>query len=128
MLLLDRDQAVRDSLALAFRAADFHVTAANSVPEVQGGLARNAYDVAVIDINGGEDSDLEPVRTIQKSAPELPVVLLTADPELTRHPLTKAARCSFSKPLLDMPLLIKALSDITGRSAKTLARQTESRP
>lgn len=119
VLLLDGDVSVLTSVALALRSSDFNVTAATDVAEIQHELSSGYFHVAVVDVNGSEERDLQIVLRLQAAAPRLPFILLTADSEqMTNHPLVRQARAWFPKPLLDFSVLIKEIAETAGRATR----------
>ena len=113
ILLLDADASVRDSLAAALRSEDYHVVPACDDQEALTELSRHPIDIALVDLAGGTECGWRAVRHLDTADPRLPIILLTAQPDRLTHPLANRAQAWFQKPLLDLPLLLKKLSELT---------------
>lgn len=78
ILIVDDDQGNREILAEALRQADFHVDLASSGEEAIEKGGRREYDAVFSDIKMTSMSGMEVLDTFRATAPETPVVLMTA--------------------------------------------------
>ena len=78
ILIVDDDQRNREMLAEALRQADFHVDLASSGEEAIEKGGRREYAAVFSDIKMTSISGMEVLDTFRTTAPETPVVLMTA--------------------------------------------------
>jgi CheY-like chemotaxis protein len=113
VLLVDADVAVRDALASALCSENYSVVSAGDQHEAVDSLVRHPIDVALVDLDGPGKGAWDAVRRLDAADPRLPIVLLTAQPDLIAYPWAGRAHACFQKPLLDMQALMGTLSTLT---------------
>jgi DNA-binding response OmpR family regulator len=77
ILLIDDDTLVRTSLAFALEDARHTVVQAGNGNEGLEALAREAFDLVVLDILMPEREGIETIREIRKSSKTLPVLAIS---------------------------------------------------
>ena len=113
ILLLDPDPSVREALASVLRSENYCVVCASDEKEAFDQLVRHPIDVALVDLNGSEESNWQVVQRLGEADPDLRIILLTAHPDRMEHPLASRAQAWFQKPLLDLPLLFNKVTELT---------------
>lgn len=121
ILLVDDEAALRQTLARILKRAGLEVTAAASGPEALALLSQQPFDLVYLDIRLPNMSGLEVLKAIHAKLPDLPVVLFTAQPDLTSA--IEAVRAGAVDYLLK-PLKPQALID---RTQAILASQEKER-
>jgi DNA-binding response OmpR family regulator len=100
VLLVDDDAAFADAAARSFESVGMRTVVALGSMAAIDGFDSNAIDVVVTDINlpEGEPHGLALARMIKNKKPHVPIILMTAHPELLKQEvaLPGAALC---KPL-----------------------------
>jgi DNA-binding NtrC family response regulator len=77
VLIVDDDEALRESLERYFRRAGAHVTAAASVAQAVSLAGRARQDVGLLDLNLPDGSGIELMERLKEAQPELEVIMLT---------------------------------------------------
>jgi DNA-binding response OmpR family regulator len=121
ILLVDDEAVLRQTLARILKRAGLEVTAAASGPEALALLSQQPFDLVYLDIRLPNMSGLEVLKAIHARLPDLPVVLFTAQPDLTSA--IEAVRAGAVDYLLK-PLKPQALID---RTQAILASQEKER-
>jgi two-component system response regulator HydG len=78
ILFVDDDRAMADYIAVALGRAGYQVTAADSVARALDVVEQTAFDLVVTDLRMGRDSGIDLCRRLASSAPDLPVLVVTA--------------------------------------------------
>jgi two-component system response regulator HydG len=78
ILFVDDDRAMADYIAVALGRAGYQVTTADSVARALDAVEQIAFDLVVTDLRMGRDSGIELCRRLASSAPDLPVLVVTA--------------------------------------------------
>ena len=120
ILLLDADPSIRDSLASALRSENYCVTSASDEQEGLKQLSGDLIDLALVGLEDRDQARWHAVQKLDAANPRLPIILLTAQPEGTQHPLASRAQAWFPKPLLDLSLLFKKVTELTVQSDPTV--------
>lgn len=82
ILLVDDEERFRTTLAKMLRAQGLEVTALGSGREALAELARQAYDVMVLDLRMPEMDGMATLTEIKRIAPEIEVIILTGHADL----------------------------------------------
>jgi two-component system, NtrC family, response regulator GlrR len=107
ILLVDDDRSVRESLGQALQGENFQVVSASSGPEALSKIEHNHIDVALLDLNLGQESGWDTFQRLNG----LPVIVMSARPECFAHASAPEAAALMEKPL-DMAVLFKTLQDL----------------
>lgn len=101
ILIIDDEVNLRQTLARILQRAGYDVTTAPDGKTGLSLLARHHFDMVYLDIRMPEMSGLEVLKVIQQKYAELPVVLFTAQPDLSSavHALRLGAIDYMMKPL-----------------------------
>lgn len=83
VLIADDDAEVRRSLALLLEHQGCHCVEAADCTAVMAAVATNVFNVLICDIHMPDNEQLELVRRLAETVPELPVILVTGRPEVT---------------------------------------------
>lgn len=83
VLIVDDEASLRHTLARVLQRAGLEVTTAASGREALDYLARLSLDLVYLDIRMPEMSGLKVLQVVHSKYPELPVVLFTAQPDLS---------------------------------------------
>lgn len=122
ILIIDDEAALRQTLTRILQRAGYHVTSAASGQEGLDYLSRLPFDLVYLDIRMPDMNGMEVLKIVHASYPELPVVLFTAQPDLSSalEALRQGATDYLLKPLQP--------KDIVERTNAILARRrTEQR-
>ncbi len=121
ILLIDDEAVLRQTLARILKRAGLDVTTAATGQEGLDLLLQQSFDLVYLDIRLPNMSGLEVLKIIHSKLPDLPVVLFTAQPDLSSA--IEAVREGAVDYLLK-PLKPQALID---RTQAILARQEKER-
>src|SRR6185503_15697054 len=101
VLLAEDDAFLRRGLSLALGAAGLAVKGVATVGEALEAIERERWDAIVTDLALGHASGLEIVRSIRRSAPETPVLIMTghATSETAAEALREGALDYLVKPI-----------------------------
>ena len=83
ILIVDDEASLRQTLARILQRAGFEVTTTASGNEALALLAQHSFDLVYLDIRMPDMSGLEVLKIIHTKFPELPVILFTAQPDLS---------------------------------------------
>ncbi len=83
VLIIDDELSLRQTLARILQRAGFEVTTAGSAVEGLDLLSHQTWDLIYMDIRMPDMNGLEALREIRARLPELPVILFTAQPDLS---------------------------------------------
>ena len=122
ILIIDDEAALRQTLTRILQRAGLQVTSAASGQEGLDYLAQLPFDLVYLDIRMPDMNGMEVLKIMHAAYPELPVVLFTAQPDLSSalEALRQGATDYLLKPLQP--------NDIVERTRAILARrQTEQR-
>ncbi|MBC7933500.1 MAG: response regulator, partial [Rubrivivax sp.] len=105
VLIADDQPAVIEALRLLLKSEDFEIKAVASPSDVSDALARQPFDVALIDLNYTRDTTsgqegLDLLARLRELDPTLPVVVMTAwgSVELAVEAMQRGARDFVQKP------------------------------
>ncbi len=122
ILLVDDDKLVRTSLAYALEDAGYDVVQAENGDLGLEALARETFDLVVLDILMPEREGIETIRDIRKKWPTLPVLAIsggdkTGWSDFLRMASTLGANDTMAKPFTasDFVARVKRLLEAVGR-------------
>lgn len=117
ILIIDDEAALRQTLTRILQRAKFQVTSAASGQEGLDYLAQLPFDLVYLDIRMPDMNGMEVLKITHAAYPELPVVLFTAQPDLSSalEALRQGATDYLLKPLQP--------EDIVERTRAILARR-----
>lgn len=121
ILIIDDEAALRQTLTRILQRAGLQVTSAASGQEGLDYLEQHSFDLVYLDIRMPDMNGMEVLKIIHAGHPELPVVLFTAQPDLSSalEALRRGATDYLLKPLQP--------DDIVERTRAILARQQTER-
>ena len=106
MLIVDDESTVRDLLVTLFRSEGYEVGAVGSAAVALASVLDQSFDAVVTDIRMPRDNGLDLLLRIKKYRPDIPVVLMTGDPQMASLPETRElASAVFVKPFPPHALL-----------------------
>jgi CheY-like chemotaxis protein len=110
MLVVDDDLTFAYALRRFFEANGYRVVTANGTVNALQAMKDNRFDIVVTDIRfqGGEPDGLQLAAKINDEAPTLPVICVTAYPELVNGSPVPRGTKVFSKPV-ELPVLRQAI-------------------
>ena len=82
LLIVDNDDPVTRRLDAVANAHGYRVDYATSLAAVDGALANNTFDVALVDLGIGGESGFEVIRRMKEQTPDTEIVVLSADSSL----------------------------------------------
>ena len=109
VLLVDDDVSVLESLGQALQEENFQVVSAASGREALRKFGENRIDVALLDLNLGEESGWDTFERLHGHL--VPVIVMSAQPDAFTHASAPAAAALLEKPI-DMSVLFKMLFDL----------------
>jgi two-component system, NtrC family, response regulator HydG len=120
ILIVDDDIVVRDSLGKWFESEGFDATIAPGAPAALELLARDHYDIALVDIKMPGVDGIELQARLKQVAPEMPVVIMTgyASVETAVKALKNGAYDYITKPF-DPDELVHLVSNAISHRAAT---------
>lgn len=132
ILIVDDEASLRQTLARILQRAGFEVTTTTNGTEALILLSQQAFDLVYLDIRMPDISGLEVLKTIHAKFPELPVILFTAQPDLSSavEALRSGAIDYLLKPLKPQTIIERTQSVLANkqkeRRKRELQRQIES--
>lgn len=114
LLLADDDRGIRESLSKLLRGVGYDVTLATNGGHVLESVFHHAFDILLLDLNMPEMDGWETLSRVTQLRPDLPVVVITAQPNQRDWLARGGARALMEKPL-DLPLLLQTLQDLVVR-------------
>ncbi len=124
VLVIDDDQAVRESLACALSYENFLVLAAANGAEALEIVAATPLDLVLLDLNMPGKSGWDTFEQLTAEHPMLPVIIITARPNQLFTALGAGVGALLEKPL-DFPELLRAMRRLIAEPAEVrLARLT----
>ncbi len=106
MLIVDDESTVRDLLVTLFRSEGYEVGAVGSAAVALASVLDQSFDAVVTDIRMPRDNGLDLLLRIKKYRPDIPVVLMTGDPQMASLPeMRELASAVFVKPFPPHALL-----------------------
>ncbi len=122
ILLVDDDQAVRESVARVLADENYEVVPAGDGAEALEIAAASEVDLVLLDLNMPEKSGWDTFERLTNDNPLLPVVIITARPNQLFLARAAGVGALMEKPL-DFPKLLQTISELLAEpSQQRLAR------
>ena len=131
ILIVDDEASLRQTLARILQRAGFEVTTTATGGEALTLLAQQSFDLVYLDLRMPDMNGLEVLKTIHSTHSDLPVILFTAQPDLTSavEALRSGAIDYLLKPLKPQTVIDRAKSVLAQnqkeRRKRELQRQIE---
>ena len=128
ILVVDDEADLRQTLARIFQRAGFEITTSASGQEALALLSQQTFDLVYLDIRMPDMSGLEVLKAIHARFPELPVVLFTAQPDLSSalEALRQGATDYLLKPLQPQKMIERTRNILAGRERERRKRAIQS--
>lgn len=117
ILLVEDDPGLGKGLKVALEIAGYAATWVESVHEAERALAKDSFDLVLLDLNLPDGSGLRIARSCQKDKPSLPIIILTAssDEDSVVAGLEAGAADYVRKPFGNKELLARVKVALRGR-------------
>lgn len=127
ILVIDDELALRQTMARILQRAGLEVTTAGGGQEALTYLSQQAVDLVYLDIRMPDMNGLEALKTIHARFPDLPVVLFTAQPDISSavEALREGALDYLMKPLQPEALLERTRSILARREKEIRKRELQ---
>ncbi len=127
ILVVDDEAALRQTLARILQRAGMEVTTAASGQEALDYLSRLSFDLVYLDIRMPDMSGLKALKVVHAQYPELPVVLFTAQPDLSSavEALREGAVDYLLKPLEPKALIQRTQAILEHREKERRKREIQ---
>lgn len=127
ILIIDDEATLRQTLARILQREGMQVTGAASGEEGLAYISQQPFDLVFLDIRMPDMSGLEALKIIHASHPELPVVLFTAQPDLSSvmEALRQGASDYLLKPLQPKDVIDRTRSILARRQREQRKREIE---
>jgi PAS domain S-box-containing protein len=112
VLLIEDDRKLRATLKSGLEGFGYSVTTASGGVEGMTLIAANRFDVVVTDIVMEEGEGMETLGWIQKSNPEIPVIVISGHPVYLRGVKKMGATAAMKKPFR-VEELIRVIGEVT---------------
>ncbi|MAS92969.1 MAG: sigma-54-dependent Fis family transcriptional regulator [Verrucomicrobiales bacterium] len=113
ILIIDDEEAVRESTRLALEVEDHYVEAIDNGKTSLIRLKEDPFDLVLLDLNLGDENGLDVLAELQKRFPRIPVVMFTA--EATIDSAVKAIQIG-AMDYLEKPFTPDQLRSIVARA------------
>ena len=125
ILIIDDEPALRKTLARVLQQAGFEVTTAENGEQGLSFLANAPFDLAYMDLRMPGLSGLDVLNVIHARYPTLPVILFTAQPDLSSavEALRRGATDYLLKPLKPEIIIERARSILLSRQKEKRRRE-----
>jgi len=113
VLLVDDEEVIRDSVGMLLREHGFDAMTASSVDEALSILKKEGdINTIISDIKMPKKDGIELLKTVRKTSPDIPVILLTgyADVETAQKAVTFGAYDYINKPVDEEKKLLEPLN------------------
>ncbi len=123
LLLVDDDPAVRESLSRVLVTEQYDVMAVASGSEALALLGQQGADLVLLDLNMPGMNGWQVLQKMLSCEPELPVIIITAQPQQTATATASGASALCEKPI-DFPCLLTMIKTLiaNGSSAPSACR------
>jgi len=98
-LIVEDDQPVREALGYALASENYEIVSAGNGREALQGFAENQIDFALLDLNVGTENGWDIFERLTSLQPRLPIIVMSAFPELLSAPMAAGAVTCLEKPL-----------------------------
>lgn len=115
VLLVEDDSGVRTALGNALLAENYSVVSASSAKEALEQFHEHSVDVALLDLNLGQENGWDIFQQLRDLQPRLSIIVMSGWSHLFGHARAHTAAAVLEKPL-DLPALFQTLDRITARS------------
>lgn len=113
ILIIDDEQAVRDTMAVMLRGEGYRVIAAEGAHDAVPAIEAYTFDFVIVDIFMPGMNGFETIRVFRKEAPELPIIAMSGyaagggsvDEDFFRSAMEHGATCCLRKPFTREQLL-----------------------
>ncbi len=128
VLVIDDELALRQTLARILQQAGFEITTAASALEGLDLLSRQTWDLVYMDIRMPDMNGLEALKAIRTRFPDLPVILFTAQPDLSSalEALRNGATDYLLKPLKPETILERTRTTLASLERERRKKQVQS--
>ena len=129
ILIMDDEASLRHTVARILQRANLEVTTAASGEEGLALLSRQPFDLVYLDIRMPELTGLDVLKAIHLKYPETPVILFTAQPDLSSaiEALRLGAIDYLLKPLQPQALIDRTLAVLAQQDREHRKREVRSR-
>lgn len=124
ILLVEDDIAVCEALVNVLEMEGFHVVPAANGEEAVREFLKTPIDVALLDLNLGEECGWDIFQQLKDMRPSLSAIIMSAEPGRFAHPSSPSAKALMEKPL-DLPVLFNTLNQFASESAEGRSRRRE---
>lgn len=127
ILIVDDEASLRQTLARILQRAGFEVTTTASGSDALNLLSQHTFDLVYLDIRMPDMSGLEVLQIIHTKFPELPVILFTAQPDLSSavEALRRGATDYLLKPLKPQTVIDRARSILANQQKERRKRELQ---
>jgi DNA-binding response OmpR family regulator len=127
ILIVDDEASLRQTLARILQRAGMDVTTAATANEAFDYLRQQPFDLVYLDIRMPETNGLQALKLIHAQYPEVPVVLFTAQPDLTSavEALREGAADYLLKPLEPRKLIERTTAILAEREKEMRRREIQ---
>ena len=114
ILLADDSPQIRESLSKLLRNAGYHITLVAQGGQALDRALEEEFDLLLLDLNMPGMDGWQTLDHLALLKPELPVLIITAQPDQRDWARAGGARALMEKPL-DLPLLLQTIREFTGQ-------------
>lgn len=114
ILLADDSPQIRESLSKLLRNFGHHVTLVAQGGQALDRALEEEFDLLLLDLNMPGMDGWQALDHLARLKPELPVLIITAQPDQRDWAQAGGARALMEKPL-DLPLLLQTIREFTGQ-------------
>jgi DNA-binding response OmpR family regulator len=127
LLIIDDEASLRHTLARILQRSGYEVTTAGGGPEALRLIADQPFDLVYLDIRMPEMSGLEVLKIIHTKTPDIPVILFTAQPDVSSavEALRQGATDYLLKPLKPKTLIETTHAVLLQRMKERRKREIE---
>jgi len=127
ILIVDDEASLRQTLARILQRAGFEVTTTATGGEALAFLSQQSFDLVYLDLRMPDMNGLEALKTIHTKLPELPVILFTAQPDLTSavEALRSGATDYMLKPLKPQTVIDRTQSILAQKQKERRKRELQ---
>jgi CheY-like chemotaxis protein len=108
ILLADDNQSVREALTRVLVLAGYEVTTAASGNEASAKFSEGRFDVVLLDWMMPDGNGQDAFQRINEVNPALPVIVITARPDMVTPSIAARLASIFAKPV-DLPRLLQTI-------------------
>ena len=127
ILIVDDEATLRQTLARILQRAGYEVTTTGAGGEALTLLSQQLFDLVYLDLRMPDLNGLEVLKAIHTRLPELPVILFTAQPDLTSavEALRSGATDYLLKPLKPQTVIERAKSVLAQKQKERRKRELQ---